>query len=81
MVTEPSSIGGSERSASGSSVSTAAAITEPLIEPIPPSTTIATISNERTKVKLCGARFPSKAPDNAPATPASAALITNARTL
>src|SRR6266478_6133159 len=66
---------------SGRMVSTAAATVEPVIEPMPPSTTIATTSKLRTKVKLCGARLPSNAPLNAPATPAKKALITNARTL
>ena len=71
----------SARRYSGSSVSTAAAMVDPVIDPMPPSTTIATISKERTKVKLCGERFPSKAPESAPATPAMPALMTKARTL
>ena len=54
---------------------------EPVIDPIPPSTTMATISKLRTKVKLCGARLPSKAPESAPARPAKKALMTKARTL
>jgi len=35
---------------------------EPVIEPMPPSTTIATTSKLRTKVKLCGARLPLERP-------------------
>jgi len=66
---------------SGSRVSTAAAMVEPVIDPMPPSTTMATTSKLRTKVKLWGARFPSNAPLSAPAMPAKKALMTNARTL
>ena len=66
---------------SGRMVRTPAAMVDPVIDPMPPSTTIATTSKLRTKVKLCGARLPSNAPLRAPATPPKKALITKARTL
>ena len=45
-----------ERKASGRSVSTIAAITEPLIEPMPPSTTMAITSMLRMNVNELGFR-------------------------
>ena len=44
------------RRTSGSSVSTTAAITEPLIEPMPPSTTMAITSMLRMNVNELGFR-------------------------
>jgi hypothetical protein len=70
------------RSASGSTVTTVAPNTAPLIEPMPPITIMTMISIERTKFRFCGlSGLANSCPDSPPATPARAALMTNAITL
>ena len=56
--------------------------TAPVIEPMPPSTIMTMTSIDFTKLRFCGlSGFANSWPDSPPATPASAALITNASTL
>src|SRR5690606_2982043 len=67
------------RATSGSTVSTMAARITPTCEPMPPSTTMASMSADSKKVKDSGLTKPWRAAKNAPPKPAKVAPMVNAQ--